>query len=309
MLDVSDSAFRRLLRAFSRHAMLYTEMIPAGALARGKVGLAAFHPSERPLTLQLGGADPRELAEAARVGEDLGYDAIDLNAGCPSEQVQCGGFGAALLKDLPRLSACLGAMRQAVRVPLSVKVRIGVDDCDSEGFTLSLAALAQRCGCNAITVHARKAILHGLSPRENRSVPPLDYGRAYLVKERFPGLFVTVNGGIHSVGECLTHLGHADGVMLGRELMDNPLFIARVDGEIFGDGTAAPSLGECKARLLELAEAELTGGMPFARVVRPMLNAFPGRPGARRYRRLLSSYREGMDPLPLLEDALQGVEG
>lgn len=290
MVDVTTSAFRRLARLMTRHAMLYTEMVAAEALVHDKLELLAHTETELPCTLQLGGNDPKKLAIAAALGESMGFSAINLNAGCPSDRVQNGQFGAVMMKDPVLLSECLYAMQEAVAIPVSVKTRLGVDDLDSEDFTRELVANISFSGCRHVILHARKCWLKGLSPKENRSVPPLDYRRVYRLKQEFTDLYFTINGGIISLESCFEHLNNVDGVMLGRAIIDNPYLLAEVDSMIFDDPKPPPSREEVFARVLDLAEQFLSEGQQLQYLAIHVLNLFNSCPGARRYRRYLSEH-------------------
>ncbi len=303
MVDITTPAFRRAARLFTKKATLYTEMIAAQAITHGKLSLIAFSPEEMPLVLQLGGSEPDVLARAAKEGEKAGFAAINLNAGCPSDKVQSGEFGAVMMKDPSHLASCVRAMQDAVSIPVTVKTRIGVDDLDSEEFTLGLMGAIYDTGCRHVVVHARKAWLNGLSPKENRSVPPLDYPRVYRLKQAFPDLAVTINGGITTIEQCREHLAHVDGVMLGRALIDNPYLMARVDSEIFHDGSAVKSREEILEEAKALASRFKAEGQPFRRLGQHFLNLFASCPGSRRYRQCLSSRMGEDDGAKVLADA------
>lgn len=302
MVDVTDSVFRRMARLFSRRAMLYTEMIATEAVLHGRTNLLDFTPQEAPVCLQLGGCEPRKLYEAARIGASRGYTALNLNAGCPSDKVQSGNFGAILMKTPPLIAQCYQAMQEGVAaalgnvpdapaVPVSVKTRIGVDDLDSEEFTFKLIDTIYQAGCRHVIIHARKAWLHGLSPKENRTVPPLDYARVYAIKAAYPDLFVTINGGITTIDACTEQLSKVDGVMLGRAVVDNPFILTKVDREIFGDQNA-PELtaDDLIAPLCDLGAQLQEEGKAVHFLYRHVLGLFMGRSGARLYRRYLSEH-------------------
>ncbi len=302
MVDVTDSVFRRMARLFSRRAMLYTEMIATEAVLHGRTNLLDFTPQEVPVCLQLGGCEPSKLYEAARIGTYRGYNALNLNAGCPSDKVQSGNFGAILMKTPPLIAQCYQAMQEGVAaalgnvpdapaVPVSVKTRIGVDDLDSEEFTFKLIDTIYQAGCRHVIIHARKAWLHGLSPKENRTVPPLDYGRVYAIKAAYPDLFVTINGGITTIDACTEQLSKVDGVMLGRAVVDNPFILTKVDREIFGDQDA-PELtaDDLIAPLCDLGAQLQEEGKAVHFLYRHVLGLFMGRSGARLYRRYLSEH-------------------
>ncbi|MCR5537004.1 MAG: tRNA dihydrouridine(20/20a) synthase DusA [Succinivibrio sp.] len=309
MVDVTTSAFRRLARVMTRQAMLYTEMIAAEALVHEKLELLAHHEDELPCTLQLGGNDPKKLAVAAAIGESMGFSAINLNAGCPSDKVQSGQFGAVMMKDPQLLSECLYAMQEAVTIPVSVKTRLGVDEFASEDFTRELIANISFSGCRHVVLHARHCWLKGLSPKENRSVPPLDYRRVYRLKQEFTDLYFTINGGIISLESCFEHLNNVDGVMLGRAIIDNPYLLASVDSMLFDDPAPPPSREEVFARIEDLAEQFLSEGHQLQHLAIHALNLFNSCPGSRRYRRYLSEHmtRPGAG-VEVLEQAYQFVK-
>ena len=242
MIDVTNRTFRRMARLLTKRAMLYTEMIAAQAITHGKEHLIEQDPNnENPCTLQLGGSDPKVLAQACKIALKFGYNAINLNAGCPSDKVQSGSFGAILMKTPEVITDCLKAMQDAVSIPVTVKTRIGVDDLDSTEYTRKIVESVYKTGSRHIILHARKAWLNGLSPKENRTVPPLDYQRVYDLKQHFPDLSITINGGILNIDDCKEHLNYVDGVMLGRAIIDNPYLLASVDSMIYNDGSAVLS--------------------------------------------------------------------
>jgi len=309
MMEWTDRHCRYFLRQISRHCRLYSEMVTSAALLRGDPErLLGFHPAEHPLALQLGGSDPVELAQAARLGEAYGYDEINLNLGCPSDRVRSGRFGACLMAQPERVADCVAAMTAAVAVPVTVKTRIGIDDQDSYE---TLAAFVERlaaAGCRTFIVHARKAILKGLSPKENRSVPPLRYDVVYRLKNEFPGLTIVLNGGIRQLDDAAVHLGHVDGVMMGREAYHNPCVLSRVDARFYADPGDVPDRALIVERMLPYIERELGAGSELKHITRHMLGLFQGVPGARAWRRHLSehAYRAGAGPEVLL-DALAGA--
>jgi tRNA-dihydrouridine synthase A len=309
MMDWTDRHCRFFLRQFSPRVLLYTEMIVAQAIVRGdRRYLLEFDPAEHPVALQLGGADPALLAEAAAIGAGFGYDEINLNVGCPSDRVQQATFGACLMAR-PRLVAdCVRAMRSAVAVPVTVKCRIGVDDHDDWPFLRDFVAAIADSGCGVIIVHARKAILKGLTPKQNREVPPLDYARAWRVKEEFPSLTVVVNGGLRTVPQVAEQLAHADGVMLGREAYHNPYLLPALHRAIYADAFEVPPAEAVVRRMRGYAERELARGTPLRSITRHMLGLFNGRGGARAWRHALSEGVSRRDPTPaLIEDALRAA--
>lgn len=310
MMDWTDRHCRYLHRLLSRETLLYTEMVTAPALVRGgAVHLLDFSPEEHPVALQLGGSDPAELAEAARLGAAAGYDEINLNCGCPSDRVQSGTFGAVLMKDPARVADCVVAMREAVSVEVTVKCRIGVDDQDPEEALPEFLSRVGAAGCERFTIHARKAWLEGLSPKENRDIPPLDYDLVMRMRGMFGGLHLSVNGGITSLEDAERFLDMGlDGVMIGRAAYHDPVAIlAQADRRIFGAGSDADPVDVAR-RMLPYIEAHLSSGGKLGQVTRHMLGLFAGRPGARHWRRVLSegAHRPGAGP-ELVEEALVPV--
>ena len=308
MMDWTDRHCRFFLRQFSPRVLLYTEMIVAQAIVRGDRNyLLEFDPTEHPVALQLGGAEPALLAEAAAIGASFGYDEINLNVGCPSDRVQQATFGACLMAR-PRLVAdCVEAMRTVVTVPVTVKCRIGIDDRDDWDFLRDFVSAIVDAGCRIVIVHARKAVLKGLTPKQNREVPPLDYARAWRVKREFPSLTVVVNGGLRTVPQVAEQLEHADGVMLGREAYHNPYLLPALHRAIHADGFEMPDAEEIVRRMRGYAEREVARGTPLRSVTRHMLGLFNGRSGARAWRHALSEgvNRAGATPA-IIEGALRG---
>lgn len=310
MMDWTDRHCRYLHRLLSREALLYTEMVTAPALVRGgALHLLDYNPEEHPVALQLGGSDPAELAQAARLGAAAGYDEINLNCGCPSDRVQSGTFGAVLMTKAPLVADCVAAMRDAVEVEVTVKCRIGVDDQDPEQVLPEFLSRISAAGCARVTIHARKAWLQGLSPKENRDIPPLDYDLVMRMKALFPHLHISVNGGIASLDEAKAFLDAGlDGVMIGRAAYHSPAdILARADPEIFGTGAAADPVQVARA-MLPYIDRHLAGGGRLHQVTRHMLGLFAGRPGARAWRRVLSegATRPGAGP-DLVEQALDRI--
>jgi tRNA-dihydrouridine synthase A len=309
MMDWTDRHCRYFLRLFSPRIVLYTEMIVAKAILRGdRARLLACDPAEHPVALQLGGSDPAELARAAEIGAGFGYDEINLNVGCPSDRVQSAAFGACLMAQ-PRLVAdCVRAMRDAVAVPVTVKCRIGIDDHDDWEFLREFVAAIAAAGCRTVIVHARKALLKGLSPKQNREIPPLDYPRAWRVKREFPGLAVIVNGGLRTVPQAEQQLANVDGVMLGREAYHNPWLLPALHRSVYRDGFEPPPIERITAAMREYAEREAAAGTPLRAVTRHLFGLFAGRSGARAWRRALSEgvIRAGATPA-LIEDAAAGA--
>ncbi|PPL16797.1 tRNA dihydrouridine(20/20a) synthase DusA [Oceanisphaera arctica] len=288
MLDWTDRHCRYFHRLLSRHAQLYTEMVTTGAILHGKGDYLAFSQQEHPLVLQLGGSDPVALARCAELAEQRGYDEINLNVGCPSDRVQNGMFGACLMAEPKRVADSVAAMKAAAAIPVTVKTRIGIDEQDSYEFLCTLVDGLVDVGVDALVVHARKAWLKGLSPKENREIPPLDYERVYQLKRDYPGLTIAVNGGIKTLDESKLHLAQLDGVMLGREAYQNPYLLAQVDAELFGDEQEVPSRHQVVRNLLPYIEQELSRGTYLGSITRHTLGIFQGLPGARAWRRHLS---------------------
>ncbi|MGN0914878.1 MAG: tRNA dihydrouridine(20/20a) synthase DusA [Succinivibrio sp.] len=291
MIDVTTRTFRRIARLMSKKAMLYTEMVAAVALTHGKEQLVEQDPdTENPCTLQLGGSDPKILAEASKIGEKHGYAAINLNCGCPSDKVQQGSFGAILMRTPEVITDCVMAMQDAVSVPVTVKTRIGVDELDDVEYTKKIVDAVYKTGSRHIILHARKAWLNGLSPKENRTIPPLDYERVYALKDTFPDLSITINGGIKTIDECKEQLTHVEGVMLGRAIMDDPYILALVDSNIYGTGDKVLSRDEVFFKILEFAPAYLSEGNRLNHLGNHIINLFNGVRGSRRYRNYLSAH-------------------
>ena len=310
MMDWTDRHDRFFLRLLSKHARLYTEMITTGALIHGdRARFLRFDASEHPVALQLGGAEPDALARCAELGAAAGYDEINLNCGCPSDRVQEARFGACLMLEPARVAAGVAAMRRAVGVPVTVKCRIGVDDSEDYGFLKAFVEAVAATGCGTFVVHARKAWLSGLSPKENREIPPLTYETVYRLKQDLPGLRIVINGGIRSLEAAAEHLRHVDGVMLGREAYENPWLLAQVDRALFGSGGAPASRGEALRALLPHVERELAAGTPLSHVTRHVLGLYRGQPGGRAFRRVLTerACRPGAG-VEVIEAALAAVE-
>lgn len=289
MMDWTDRHCRVFHRQLSRRARLYTEMLTTGAIIHGdRQRLLGFDASEHPVALQLGGSNPGDLAESARIGEGLGYDEINLNVGCPSDRVKDGRFGACLMAEPQLVADCVAAMKQAVKIPVTVKCRIGIDDQDPEVAldTLSRAVIA--AGSDALVVHARKAWLNGLSPKENRDIPPLDYDRVYRLKIALPDVPVIINGGIPTVAAAKQHLAHVDGAMLGRAAYHEPWRLLSVDPELFGDPAPHATMHEAIEAMMPYIERERANGTRLHSITRHLVGAFHGVPGARAFRRYLA---------------------
>ncbi|MGY6161618.1 tRNA dihydrouridine(20/20a) synthase DusA [Paraburkholderia strydomiana] len=307
MMDWTDRHCRSLHRIISRHTWLYTEMVTTGALLHGDVPRhLAFTPDEAPVALQLGGSEPDDLARSAKLGEQWGYDEINLNCGCPSERVQRGAFGACLMNEPQLVADCVKAMRDVVSVPVTVKHRIGVDAVEEYGFVRDFVGTIADAGCNVFIVHARNAILKGLSPKENREIPPLKYDYAYQLKRDFPQLEIIINGGIKTLDEVQTHLAHVDGVMLGREAYHNPYLLADVDARFYGSTEAPLTREQVEAKLIEYCAAEMARGTYLGAITRHALGLYRGESGARGWRRVLSdSKRLAARDLAIFNEARQ----
>jgi tRNA-dihydrouridine synthase A len=291
MMEWTDRHCRFFHRLMTRHALLYTEMVTTGAVLHGdRAQLIGFDPFEHPVALQLGGSEPAALAQCARIGADFGYDEINLNVGCPSDRVQEGRFGACLMAEPDRVADCVAAMKAQVAVPVTVKCRIGIDEQDPEEALEIFAGAVERAGVDALIVHARKAWLKGLSPRQNRDVPPLDYGRVHRLKAAHPGLPVVLNGGIASVAEAVAQLDRVDGVMMGRAAYQEPWRLLEVDPLMFGAAAPLQTQKEAAQALTPYIAQELARGTRLSAITRHMLGLFRGVPGARAFRRHLATY-------------------
>ena len=295
MMEWTDRHCRFFHRLLTRRALLYTEMITTGAVLHGdRARLLAFDRAEHPVALQLGGSDPRQLAQCARIAADLGYDEVNLNVGCPSDRVQEGRFGACLMAEPALVGDCVAAMTGSVKIPVTVKCRIGIDEQDPEEALERLTYAVEQAGVAALIVHARKAWLAGLSPRENRDVPPLDYARVYRLKAAHRGLAVVINGGVLDLDQVRTHLAHLDGVMMGRAAYQEPWRLLEVDPLLFGEPARFASPREAAEALIPYLERELARGTRLHAITRHVLGLFRGVPGARAFRRHLAT--EGVKP-------------
>jgi tRNA-dihydrouridine synthase A len=289
MMEWTDRHCRFFHRLLTRRALLYTEMLTTGAVLHGdRARLLRYDAAEHPLALQLGGCEPRALAASARIGADLGFDEINLNAGCPSDRVQDGRFGACLMAAPALVGACVAAMKAAVAVPVTVKCRIGIDEQDPEEALENLTRAVEAAGVDALIVHARKAWLKGLSPKENREVPPLDYGRVYRLKAAHPRLPIVLNGGVANVEQALAHLAHVDGVMMGRAAYQEPWRLLKVDALVFGETPPFASAKDAALGLVPYIERELEQGTRLHAITRHLHGLFRAVPGARAYRRALA---------------------
>ncbi|WJG09915.1 tRNA dihydrouridine(20/20a) synthase DusA [Aliiglaciecola sp. LCG003] len=306
MLDWTDKHCRYFLRQISQHALLYTEMVTTGAIIFGKGDYLAFNDAEHPVALQLGGSDPVDMARCAVLAQQRGYDEVNINVGCPSDRVQNGRFGACLMAEPDTVATCIKAMQAEVDIPVTVKSRIGIDQMDEyEDLTRFIDVVADS-GCDTFIVHARKAWLKGLSPKENRDVPPLMYDRVYHLKQQFPDLHISINGGVKTLDDTDLHLNYIDGVMIGREVYSNPYILAEVDSRYYQDNHSIPSRHQIVHNMIAYAQTQLDE--PYARIwhiARHMLGLFQGQPGARIWRRYLSQNgtQKGVG-VELLSDAL-----
>jgi tRNA-dihydrouridine synthase A len=310
MMDRTDRHCRVFHRLMTRRARLYTEMLTTGAIIHGdRRRLLDFDSSEHPVALQLGGSDPRDLATAAKIGEDFGYDEINLNVGCPSDRVKDGRFGACLMAEPALVAAGVDAMKHAVKIPVTVKCRIGIDDQDPEMALDKLARCVVAAGADALIVHARKAWLNGLSPKENRDIPPLDYNRVYRLKVALPDVPIIINGGIASLAEAKEHLGHVDGVMLGRAAYQEPWRLLSADPVLFGEVAPHAAMKDVFEAMIPYIKDELARGTRLHSIMRHFVGAFHGVPGARAFRRYLAE--NGVKPgagVNVLRDAIALVE-
>ena len=310
MMAWTDRHARYFLRLISKHTMLYTEMVTTGALLHGgREGLLRYHADEHPIVLQLGGSQPDELAECAQMAEDMGYDEVNLNVGCPSDRVKKGCFGAGLMAEPELVAECVAAMRNKVNIPVTVKCRIGIDDMDEESALDAFVTVVAEAGCEHFIVHARKAWLQGLSPKENRDVPPLRYDVVYRLKQARPSLQITINGGIKTVDAMQQHLQHVDAVMLGREAYHNPYLLSQFDSQIYGSEVSPLSRYEVVHAMLPYIEQELAEGTALHSITRHMHGLFLACRGAKAWRRFLSENDNAEDAgVDVLLEALKRVE-
>jgi len=310
MMERTDRHFRFLARLISRRAVLYTEMVPVPALMYGHPKrFLAFNPEERPLALQLGGSVPEELVESARMAQEAGYDEVNLNVGCPSARVRDGRFGACLMADPDLVAECVEAMADVCDLPVTVKTRIGIDGRDSYDELCEFVGHVAAAGCSSFIVHARKAWLRGLNPKQSRTVPPLRYDTVYRLKRDFPALEIIINGGITTIEAASGHLNHCDGVMLGREAYGNPWLLADVDRRFYGASDAPLSRSEVLARYLPYVEQQLANGVSQNTVTRHLMGLYQGLPGAKRWRRMLGGQaRADGDGVDLIRRAARLVE-
>ena len=310
MMDWTDRHDRRFLRELTKRALLYTEMVTSAALEFGdRENLLAHSPEEYPVALQLGGSDPRQLQLAAKLGEKAGFCEINLNVGCPSERVQSGSFGACLMAEPELVAECVDSMLQSVSIPVTVKCRIGIDDQDSEAALQNFIGIVADAGCDLFIVHARKAILSGLSPKQNRDIPPLDYDRVYRLKSSFENLSIIINGGIIDMKSALDHLNYVDGVMLGREAYQNPFILAEVDERFFGAQKNELTRSRALTNYLPYVEQQVAAGVPLQHITRHLLGLFKGVYGGKAFRRHLSqnAYKP-TSGVEVLEEAMYLVD-
>ncbi len=310
MMDRTDRHYRYFMRQITRRTLLYTEMVTAQAIRYGdRDHLLGFAPLEKPLVLQIGGDDPQSLAECARIAQDYGYDEINLNVGCPSDRVQNGNFGACLMGQPELVADCVAAMMSATRLPVSVKHRIGIDHQDSYEHMAHFVETVAATGCRRFTVHARKAWLQGLSPKENRTVPPLRYAEVYRLKRDLPHCWIEINGGIQTLLQTEAHLTHVDAVMIGRAAYDMPYLFAEADQRIFGDAQEPPTRSQVIEAMLPYVDHWTQQGLKLNSITRHMLMLFHGQPGSRTWRRLITEQacRPGAGS-DVLRTALQAVE-
>jgi len=306
MLDWTNRDFRYFLRLISKHCLLYTEMVTTGALIHGDRDRFLAHDiSEYLLALQLGGSDPAALAQCARYGQDAGYSEINLNVGCPSDRVQSGSFGACLMAEPKLVAEGVAAMQAEVNIPVTVKTRLGIDELDSYDFLCDFISQVADAGCDVFILHARKAWLKGLSPKENRDVPPLDYQRVYQIKQDFPDLHIDINGGVHTLVDVQQHIEQVDGVMMGRAIYHDPYLLAEADQILFADNHSIPTRHQVIEQMLPYIEQRMTEGRPLKSITRHLLGLFQGQAGAKAWRRHLSEYAHIKGAgLEVVQDAL-----
>jgi tRNA-dihydrouridine synthase A len=311
MLAWTDRYYRYFARLITKHTLLYTEMVTTGALLHGnRERFLKFDPSEHPVALQLGGSDPSDLAVCSRMAEDAGFDEVNLNVGCPSDKVQSGSFGACLMLEPGLVAECIDSMQQAVSIPVTMKHRIGIDQDESYETLYHFVDRVSQTGCRSFIVHARNAWLQGLSPKENREIPPLHYETVHRLKSDFPQLEIIINGGIKSLDAAREQLQHLDGVMIGREAYQNPWMLADADRMIFGDNHPIPSRHEIVEQLMPFVQDEFAQGTPISRISRHILGLFQGQPGAKAWRRHISENAHRNEVVPeLILEAAQMVKG
>ena len=309
MMDWTDRHARYFLRLVSRHTLLYTEMVTTGAVLNGdREKLLGYDPSEHAIALQLGGSEPLQLADAAKIGQDYGYDEINLNVGCPSDRVQSGKIGACLMAEPELVAECISSMMNSVDIPVTVKHRIGIDDKDSYQHMHNFVDIVASTGCSVFIVHARKAILSGLSPKQNREIPPLIYDFVYQLKQDFPQLEICINGGVKSIDSSIEHLNKVDGVMIGREAYNNPYILSRADKDIFQDNSPTLTRVEVVEALIPYIENHLKSGGKLQHITRHILGLFHAQPNGKLWRRHLSEMVTKPDAgIQVVKEALEIV--
>lgn len=310
MMDWTDRHYRYFMRLMTKKTYLYTEMVTTGALIYNEPGrFLQYHSAEHPVVLQLGGSTPKDLQISAQLGEAAGYDEINLNVGCPSDRVQSGRFGACLMAEPALVAECVAAMRSVVKIPITVKCRIGIDDQDQYADLQEFVSRVADAGCEHFIIHARKAWLKGLSPKQNRDVPPLNYERVYQVKQEFPELKITINGGIKTIADIQAHLHYVDGVMIGREAYYNPYLFAAMDQLFFDEITPPKTRRAILQEYLPYLQEQVAMGVPIMHMVRHVLGLFHGISKAREWRRLLSvDIRQHARPLELIDAVIADIE-
>ena len=308
MMDRTDRHCRYFHRLLTKRSFLYTEMLHSNAILNGDVNkLLEFKTEEHPLAIQLGGSDPSSLAEASVVSEEFGFREINLNIGCPSSKVQKGRFGAVLMREPELVSKCIYAMKKSVSIPVTVKCRIGVDDMDEDAYLDKFIKEVSFSGCETFIIHARKAWLSGLSPKDNREIPPLNYQRVYKLKETFPELNIIINGGIKTIKESIEHLNYVDGVMLGREAYDNPFILTEVDSEIFSDAKHPIRRTDILYKLLPYIQSEIDKGTKISHITKHLMGLFKGFDGAKNIRKYLVSLSNEVQPVDNYENFLSEI--
>lgn len=309
MMDWTDRFCRYFLRLISQHTLLYTEMITTGAILHGdRDRFLKFDPIEHPVALQLGGSNAKELSQCAKICEDYGYDEINLNIGCPSDRVQNGKFGACLMAEPDLVADCVAAMQKNISIPVTVKTRIGIDDQDNEAFLHRFVEKTSAAGCTSFTIHARKAWLTGLSPKQNRDIPPLNYDRVYQLKKSFPDLEIIINGGITRLDEAQKHLDHIDGVMIGRAAYQTPYILAEVDRIFYNDNHPIPTRHDIIEKMMVFIQEQLNNDIYLNHITRHIINLFHEQPGARGFRRHISenAHKPGAN-IDVIKKALEYV--
>ena len=308
MMDRTDRHCRYFHRLLTKRSFLYTEMLHSNAILNGDVNkLLEFKTEEHPLAIQLGGSDPSSLAEASVISEEFGFREINLNIGCPSSKVQKGRFGAVLMREPELVSKCIYAMKKSVSIPVTVKCRIGVDDMDEDAYLDKFIKEVSFSGCETFIIHARKAWLSGLSPKDNREIPPLNYQRVYKLKETFPELNIIINGGIKTIKESIEHLNYVDGVMLGREAYDNPFILTEVDSEIFSDAMHPIRRTDILYKLLPYIQSEIDKGTKISHITKHLMGLFKGFDGAKNIRKYLVSLSNEVQPVDNYENFLSEI--